>query len=395
MAGKSPKAKINHSILTWARNSLGYKPSELAEKLKVKENVYQSWEEGKGAPSFSQLKKISDVLKRPSAVFFMKDIPKDFPIPKDFRVLDESEIQSLEPKTLLEIRKAQRKRQLAIDMVRELDEEIPEFQDSITLNDDVKKIAGRYRKIFLKDHLQKSIWSNEYQALNTWKTGVEELGVLVFQASLDSLEQMRGLAIYDRRFPIILLNTKDSPRGKIFSMLHEFCHLLLRKSGIGNIDPNWKTKGQVNSVEVFCNEFAGECLVPADLLRSVLQSNNVSKADLTGDQCLRLLVRTFQASWEVVLRRLLEEQYISGKLYNHRRSELLEFFARHSGKKASGPVPIETRALAYNGDKFTELVINGFDQEKITSADVVDYLGISYKHLDKVRASLMRKLRGA
>jgi Zn-dependent peptidase ImmA (M78 family) len=220
------------------------------------------------------------------------------------------------------------------------------------------------------------------------------MGILVFQASLDSLDEMRGLAIYHKRFPIIMLNTKDSTRGKVFSLLHEFCHLLLRKSGIGNIDANWKTKGKVNPVEVFCNEFAGQCLLPHNRIQAFIRAKGLDVKKLSTDSSLRSFVNYFQASWEVVLRRFLEERYIPQAEYSRRRSELIASYAK-AAKKKSGQVPIELRALAYNGEAYTALVLDGYDRQKLTSGDLVDYLGVSYKHIDKVRTSIAKKGKGA
>lgn len=390
---KSPTAPINPRVLMWARSACGYTPEELVKKIKVKLENYLSWENGQDKPSFSQLKKIADVLKRPSAVFFMSVVPKDHPVPTDFRVIDDADIKKLAPKTLVEIRKAQRKRDLAIELAKSIEEPIISFQDTIDLNDDIAKVAAKYRKKFLINDYQEKGWTSEYQALNAWKRGIEGMGILVFQASLDNLEEMRGLAIYNRILPIILLNTKDSPRGKIFSMLHEFCHLLLRKSGIGNIDANWGKPDKINRIEVFCNEFAGQCMLPGDLLADI--ASRLDSKTLVNDRNLQAIVRKFQVSWEVALRRLLEETHISASLYKSRRQELIAFFKSREKPKKGGAVPIEQKALSYNGEYYTSLVLNSFDQEKITSADIIDYLGVGYKHIEKLKSSIVKKAEGA
>lgn len=390
---KSPKAEINPKVLTWARTALGYSADALAEKLKVRKEAFQAWEAGAETPSFSQLRKISDVLKRPTATFFMDHVPKDLPVPSDFRVLDEAEIPKLAPKTLLEIRKVQRKRLLALDLLEATGEEVPDFIESASLQTNVTDLAEKYRKKFGIERFEESGWTSEYHAFNVWKMAVEALGILVFQASLDSLDEMRGLAIYNKQFPIIMLNTKDSTRGKMFSLLHEFCHLLLRKSGIGNIDPNWQTKGKVNPVEVYCNEFAGQCLLPSESIHWLIGHRSLDKNKIASDASIRAFVNRFQASWEVVLRRLLEERYISQSQYKQRRSDFIEAFAKRP-KKKGGNVPIELKALAYNGEAYTALVLDGYDRQKLTTGDLVDYLGVSYKHLDKIRLSLVKKGKG-
>ena len=74
------------------------------------------------------------------------------------------------------------------------------------------------------------------------------------------LDEMRGLCIFHDKIPIIILNGKDTPNGRIFSLFHELTHLLLAESAICGDD-----------VEIFCNSVAGEFLVPeSDLIQKIM-----------------------------------------------------------------------------------------------------------------------------
>ena len=380
MSGKTPKVEINPKVLIWARSALGYSESELSKKLKIKESLLKKWESGEERPSFAQLKKVADFLKRPTTTFLLNEVPPAEPLPKDFRVLEEADIRKLSPDTIIEIRKAQRKRQLAIDLANDLGEEIEEFSGRASINDNISNLARKYRQLFNITIDKQINWQSDYQAFNYWKAAIEAQGVLVFQASLDSLDEMRGLAIYGKKLPFILLNTKDSIRGKLFSLLHEFCHLLLHQSGIGNIDANWETKGKYNPIEVFCNAFAAEAILPlADFREAAAEKLPITEA------VVKMLANRFKVSWDVALRRSLDADLLSSTAYKKLRHEYLAKFEKSKTKKKSGNVPIHVKALSYNGEAYTNLVLEGLSRDRINLSDVINYLDVSYKHLDKIR----------
>lgn len=80
------------------------------------------------------------------------------------------------------------------------------------------------------------------------------MGILIFETRGVSLEEMRGLCIFHEEIPIILLNGKDTPNGRILSLFHELTHLLLGKSAICE-------NNELSEEEIFCNAVAGEFLV--------------------------------------------------------------------------------------------------------------------------------------
>jgi Zn-dependent peptidase ImmA (M78 family) len=103
--------------------------------------------------------------------------------------------------------------------------------------------------------------------------------------------------------PAIVLNEKDHIRARIFSLFHEYGHLLLDTGGICNWENQHDFK-RGGSVEKFCNHFAGAFLVPKDAL---LTHNLVGQRINTewSDECLKKIARDFKVSREVILRRLV------------------------------------------------------------------------------------------
>src|SRR5699024_4139664 len=65
-------------------------------------------------------------------------------------------------------------------------------------------------------------------------------------------------AISDPYAPLIFINTRDTPQAQVFTLLHEFAHLLLGESGVSDLAPN-----NPHKIERFCNRIAAEFLVPS------------------------------------------------------------------------------------------------------------------------------------
>ena len=74
-------------------------------------------------------------------------------------------------------------------------------------------------------------WRDDRKAYNGWRRAIEGTGVLVFQAVGVGVREMRGFSIAEETLPVIAVNRKDRVHGRIFSLLHEFIHLLLTNRG--------------------------------------------------------------------------------------------------------------------------------------------------------------------
>ncbi len=62
---------------------------------------------------------------------------------------------------------------------------------------------------------------------------------------------------------VIVVNTGDTAYARIFSALHEYCHLTLRTAGICDLDDH-------SAVERYCNAVAAGVLLPGELLDQVV-----------------------------------------------------------------------------------------------------------------------------
>jgi len=90
------------------------------------------------------------------------------------------------------------------------------------------------------------------------------------------VEEIRGFSLVrEERPPVIVISSQDSPNGRIFTLFHEYSHILLEESGLC-IPSEVIDKGQ-QDVEKFCNEFAGNFLVPTHHLKESIKKSQFSK----------------------------------------------------------------------------------------------------------------------
>lgn len=384
MSVTSNEALINPRVLAWARESAGFYLEEAAKKVKIEPDKLQSCEIGNDYLTISQLRKLCNVYKRPLAFFYLPNPPQLESFPKDFRRLPEDNGKNLSPNLRLEIRKAKYRREIAIDLFKELEIDIPKFKAKATLSDDVYEVGKLIRKL-LKISFEQQESIRKENLLNFWREKIEDLGILVFSASLIDLKTMRGFSIDKNPLPIIVLNSKDLHKARIFTLFHEFTHLLLHSGGICDL-------GEQNKIEVFCNAVAGESLVPTDWLQSIpVVRQHIDKSEWSDEKIYNLSER-FGVSREVILRRLLAIGKTTEYFYKQKREQYQAEFRikinRENEEKKSSPIPQYYKVLNQTGRKFARLVFEGYHQNKIGLLNVSEYLGIKLRHLPKLEQSL-------
>jgi len=149
----------------------------------------------------------------------------------------------------------------------------------------------------------------------------------------------------------------------------------------------------LREVEQFCNNVAAATLVPKDdLLAQPLVAKKSKRAVWRWDE-LRQLSSRYEVSDQALLRRLLTLnrldrgfywqtlKALQGRLPNKRRSD-----SRSSG----GPAPSE-KAVSNAGPFFTELVLDSYYDDRITAADLSDYLEVRLKHIPTIEELVRRK----
>lgn len=373
---------VEPTVLVWARESFGKDIEDAAKRLKTTRKVIEEFESGARKPRLTELEKLANLYKRPLAALLLSSPPKPYPIPKDFRTLPYKKPFTSE--TLLALRRARRLQNLTAELAKELDYEItPKFKEvklpeRENISDRAETLAIEERtRIGIKIEDQFS-WKDSVQALDEWRPEIERLGVLVFQLRMP-VDETRGFTLTEGKYPIIVINGKDSHNGRIFTLFHEYCHLMLHDTGVCG-----EMMRSNLEIEIFCNYFAGAFLVPGDhlLKHELIQSSKGSVE--WPDDILDKVSKDFKVSNPVILRRLLELKRTTKNYYIKK----LEEWKPHKSSGGRGGRNMAKECLRNNGGTFVSLVLSAYGNERITSADVADYLGTRLQYIPELEQLL-------
>lgn len=389
---RSADALINPELLIWARDTSGLSFDDAAQKLKVSSERLTEWESGGVKPTVIQLRDIARVYRRPFAAFYLPAPPTTFRVPHDFRTLKDGDA-AVTPSMRSELRRIAFQRQLATELVEPGESNPVNFLGSVNLSDEVETTALRARQILGVDLAEQTSWGGDYGSFNGWRSAFEELGVLIFQFEDVEVGDLRGFSIPEVIYPVIAVNGKDRPHGRVFTLFHEFVHLLINAPGLCDLHETDRPGTDNQRIERYCNAVAAAALLPREAL---LSSLNVERLRMRNDWPLADIQSTaamFGTSREAVLLRLvslggtsfgfyrvMEEQFRKEYAEAKRRQKL-----RDKRQGRSGGLPQAMKAVRRVGPSFAQIVLRAYDREVITTSDLAEYLGVRVKHFPKVR----------
>ena len=372
---------VEPKVLTWARESVGESIERVAKRANVTKEIAEKWELGEKKPTLIQLENLAhNVYKRPLAALFLPNPPQELPLPSDFRTLPNAKKTPLTAKTLLAIRRARRAQSLFVELSDSIGSKIVSKIGSANLSDSPEDTAQKIRQQLGVSIQAQFNWQDERVALDEWKRILEGLGILVFQMTIP-LKEIRGFSIVEGKIPVAVVSSSDTVNGRIFSLFHEYGHILLNKSGICDMENPDNLSGDSKTIEIFCNYFSGAFLVPKEvLLNQVVVKSNKYYSNWP-DEILNSLARQFKVSDQVILRRLVILGKADKNFYKRKHEEWSKKEYRKGGGGISNP---PKDCIRKNGIPFVSAVLEAQHREKITYKDMSDYLGIKLKHLPKI-----------
>jgi Zn-dependent peptidase ImmA (M78 family) len=394
---RSPEALVTPELLTWARQSAGYELADAARKLHVR---LEAWEGGEARPTMVQLRKLGKLYRRPIAVFFLPDSPRGPRQPlRDFRRLPGEELGVLSPELMLSYRDASERRQAALELLELLDEAPGPFSAKADLGQNPESLGEHIRELLGVTYDQQKKWYGPYEPFNWWRSAIEELGVLAFQMSDVATSEVRGFSISDSPLPAVVVNRNDAPPARVFTLLHELTHVMLRAGGVCDLDRRSGRRPEEQRTEVFCNYTAGAALMPrSQFLEEPLVLMNKDTVEW-DDEYIRRLATAYGTSREAVVRRLLtlgcteawfyekkREQYREERRQRRERARLL---ARQAAREYRRNVAQD--AISRTGKPFARIVLEAYHGGAISAVDATDYLSVKLKHLDRIEGLVAQR----
>ncbi len=389
----SEQIPVNPAMLYWARKTGGFGIDDVVAKLKRKRitsETVTSWEKGTVSPTYVQLERLAyEIYKRPLALFFFPEPPEEETPKESFRTLPQEEIDLLEPRLLYLVRQAK----VMQENLRELCDGVNPAKKQvcsdivIRRSDTISNVAKAVRKYLGVGLNEQYALTTNDKALKYWREVLEKHGVFIFKDAFKD-EECSGFCLYDDVFPIIYINNSQAKIRQIFTLFHELAHLLFRTGGIDlrHDDFVQRMRGPNKRIEVFCNKFAGEFLVPTEDIKPRIRNQ------IINDNLLTRLAKKYSVSREVILRKCLDLNHITKAFYEAKVKEWNEErLARgSSGSDSSHPTYYDVKG-AYLGAYYIETAFSRYYQDRISIEQLADYLGMKETHVSTFEGYVLHR----
>ncbi|PKP60482.1 MAG: hypothetical protein CVT88_02845 [Candidatus Altiarchaeales archaeon HGW-Altiarchaeales-1] len=378
MAKKSIIVKVNPEVLKWLRESSGWTCDDVSIRLKTKVETFKDFELGTKSPTLRQLKELSLAFNMPLAAFLLPKRPEEKPLPLDYRMLPNKK-GIFDKKTMLAIRKARSLQSISKELSDNIQCETKPKIERVITTDNPEDISGKYREIFKLTEEKQRKFRDTYQFFNYLRALLEDMNILIFQISMP-VEDARGFSLSDDSPAILVVNTKDSIEARLFSLMHEFAHILRRETVIDLPELSITDK---ENTEKWCDEFASSFLLPKETAKKLFETD---KTKLTWTETINALSGKYKLSKSMLLYNMYKLDYLSKTEYNEvlKRYKPSQVRATKKGKQKGGGIPSEKRCISEVGSKFVSLVADNFDKRFITYSDALNYLSVKSKSFDKV-----------
>lgn len=354
---KSSEIKLNPKVLTELRETSGYTIEEVAKKLSVNVEKVRKAEKGFAFFTLAQIKKLATIYGCSLAAFFTDTLPT-VPQVSDYRINRE---KRLTPKVFIAVRRAFYLSQ-KLSEITNIKSVIPTFSSTLR----PEELAYQFRE-YLGINLLKSKQSSEL--LSYYKQVLEEkLMIPIVELPLKA-NDVRGFSIFSN-VSMIVLNEDDNYSIKLFSLFHEVCHLLKRTSGICSIE----VERGGEEIEIECNSFAAEFLVPLDDLKT-----ECKKFPTFDKNSITELCKIYGVSKQVIMLRLLRAGFIEKEVYEEFKKEGEEKIKEKTFGRKNWEKVFRNRI----GNLAIREIRKSYHSGQISYSDVFDVLNMRTKYIEK------------
>ena len=375
---ESLRVPIKKEIWLWA----------IEESQQNKEDILKrfprinKWISGKENPTFKQLEKISNFLRIPFGYMFLENPPEENIMAAEFRTINNKlpKISKNLKDTIMEMDK---RRNWMSDYRKNLGwnklSVISEFNKHKTNNINTNARLAK-NLINLKEHWYETVRSLP-DAFNLLRRKLEDAGILVMQSGIVGnktrrkldINEFRAFMLYDEVSPLIFINSNDTRAGKIFSLIHEYIHVLYEQEDI-YLDTTETTI--INEQDI--NRLTAEFLIPEKHLRllwkieqePITQTKNLGEFFKVSSLALAIKLKDLTLINSTVLETIKNKSFSDFEKRGTRASKEISFY--NVFKSRVGPV-------------FTQAVIRSAEAGDLGYANAFRLLGIRGKTYDRLK----------
>jgi Zn-dependent peptidase ImmA (M78 family) len=218
--------------------------------------------------------------------------------------------------------------------------------------------------------LQQERWRSASAALQGWRAAMERTGVFVLMLPMGE-ESARGFSLWDEQAPLVALNTSWNAEARIFTLFHEYAHLLTRTSSACLEGAyRWPT-AKSDPTERWCEEFAANVIIPRQALEAYLTAHDV-ELPVTDTDTVGRIARRFRASMRATTLRLIGLDAATWGLYKS-LPPLAD--RKPPGGGGAGRSRAQIRYDQY-GSQTSEVFATALQKDVVNGADILDYLNV-------------------
>ena len=242
--------QITSKVLRWAREQASFTLSQAVARAKIHdlkttnvsaEERLRSWEEGREGPTLNELRSLAKAYRRPLLTFFLSEPPEPSSKLEDFRTIGDRPVSTNSPEFSAFIRQIEVIQEELREIVKEEGAKPLEFVGSVTAEYSPTDIAQSIREVLEFPFSDQERIRKKDQLFNILRSKAEDTGTFILRKadlgshhSKISVDEFRGLTISDEYAPFIIVNPSDAISALIFTLVHEFAHLLLGDSCVSN-----------------------------------------------------------------------------------------------------------------------------------------------------------------
>ena len=401
MPRSSTMIRVNPQVFFWLIDKSGWKLSEIVNEIEYNEKEMSNWKVKADTIllPISKVETISKLIKRPLSAFFLPEPPSDLKLPKDFRKLPETsmgESPTFTKETLLAIRKASHLQEVSQNLLKNINMPPPSETPRYSLKNNPEEMGITERlKTGISTEMQIDL-SNPTAMFEVFRDWLDIQEIYVFQFDFP-LEDARGFVLSDSEPKIIVISRNDAIKGKIFTLIHEYAHILLRESAVCNIDSDNSPNTEISKIENWCNCFAASFLIPKEKAIEEFAGYNSKNEDIL--KFLDRLSKKYKLSSLSLLVRFRFLNIIDYPYYKATKERIESIFHTEKMKKKEERDSLKARGLEVpfvpkkpkdksiwvdRGSNFVSLVLENSNKGFITERDVMDILELKVNHLVKL-----------
>lgn len=351
----------------------------IAKKLDISVDEYKQLEKEETEVEQTFAQKLAQVYGRNWTVFLLNEAPSKPNYDEDHRTITNRK-SGLGYKTYGALEEADYLINFISEIIEEPENKIPVFTTRLT----PQEMAEAFREAINLPFEKQPNFEKTADAIKFWIKKLADIGINVASYQLGEDDGIRAFSLYRNTKAMVVLNTDETDNGKLFSLMHELCHILLRNTGVCDLNRS--------TIENFCNQFASELLIPGKVFLDLIEKYEVTPENVSETSAK--IARRLRVSKLAVLTRLLQAKTISPAQYDVLSSEEYKHFnaLRQAKRQREKEGRESKKSLAINkyqvnrariGNLFLGELFNAYNSGRISPFEAGKYLGFKAKTINK------------